>query len=130
MLIASPLPYLSRSYLTRIAPVIYGGGMRRNGAPARSELERLLEYRPNLIDSFQQVYAISWWTSLSLLHRVTAPTLVLSGADDPLVPVQNAQMLARRIPHAPLELIPHGGHLWMLERPEASAALVGEFLSG
>jgi poly(3-hydroxyoctanoate) depolymerase len=129
MLVSSPLPYLSRSYLTRIAPVIYGGGMRR-GASARCELERLLEYRPNLIDSLQQVYAISWWTSLSWLHRVTAPTLVLSGADDPLVPVQNARLLARQIPHARLELIPDAGHLWMLEYPEASAALVGEFLSG
>jgi poly(3-hydroxyoctanoate) depolymerase len=130
MLVSSPLPYLSRSYLTRIAPVIYGGGVRRGGASARCELERLLEYRPNLIDSLQQVYAISWWTSLSWLHRVTAPTLVLSGADDPLVPVQNARLLARQIPHARLELIPDAGHLWMLEHPEASAALVGEFLSG
>jgi poly(3-hydroxyalkanoate) depolymerase len=126
MLVSSPLPYLSRSYLTRIAPVIYGGGMRRG----LYEVERLPQYRPNLIDSFQQLYAISWWTSLSWLHRITAPTLVLSGADDPLVPVRNAHLLARQIPHARLELIPDGGHLWMLEHPEASAALVGEFLSG
>ena len=130
MLVSSPLPYLSRSYLTRIAPVIYGGGMRRGGASARRELERLLGYRPNLIDSLQQVYAISWWTSLSWLHRVTAPTLVLCGADDPLVPAQNARLLARQIPRARLELVPDAGHLWMLEQPEASASLVGEFLSG
>jgi poly(3-hydroxyoctanoate) depolymerase len=130
MLVSSPLPYLSRSYLTRIAPVIYGGGMRRGGASAGRELARLLGYRPNLIDSLQQVYAISWWTSLSWLHRVTAPTLVLSGADDPLVPVHNARLLARQIPRARLELVPDAGHLWMLEQPEASAALVGEFLSG
>jgi pimeloyl-ACP methyl ester carboxylesterase len=78
----------------------------------------------------EQLYAISWWTSLSWLHRVTAPTLVFCGTEDPLVPVQNAHLLARRIPRARLELIARGGHLWMLEHPEASAALVDEFLSG
>jgi pimeloyl-ACP methyl ester carboxylesterase len=55
---------------------------------------------------------------------------VLSGTGDPLVPVQNAQLLARQIPRARLELIPGGGHFWTLEQPEASAALVEEFLSG
>jgi pimeloyl-ACP methyl ester carboxylesterase len=44
--------------------------------------------------------------------------------------VHNARLLARQIPHAQLELVPDAGHLWMLEQPEASAALVGEFLSG
>ncbi len=129
-LVSSPLPFLSRTYLTRIAPVVYGGEWRRGRATAPRELGRWLEYSPNLIGSFQQLYAISWWTSLPWLHRITAPTLVFSGTEDPLVPVQNAQLLARQIPRARLELIPGGGHFWMLEQPEASAALVDEFLSG
>lgn len=77
-----------------------------------------------------QLYAISWRTSLPWLHRITAPTLVVSGAADPLVPVQNARLLARQIPHARFELIPDGGHLWLLEHPEASAGLIDDFLSG
>ncbi len=129
-LVSSPLPFLSRTYLTRIAPVVYGGEWRRGRATAPRERGRWLEYSPNLIGSFQQLYAISWWTSLPWLHRITAPTLVFSGNQDPLVPVQNAHLLARQIPRARLELIPGGGHFWMLEQPEASAALVDEFLSG
>jgi poly(3-hydroxyalkanoate) depolymerase len=129
-LVSSPLPYLSRTYLTRFAPVIYGGERRRGGAPARRELARWLDCSPNPMGCLEQLYAISWWTSLHWLHRVTAPTLVFCGTQDPLVPVQNAHLLARRIPRARLELIPRGGHLWMLEHPEASAALVDEFLSG
>jgi poly(3-hydroxyoctanoate) depolymerase len=129
-LVSSPLPYLSRTYLTRFAPVIYGGEWRRGGAPARRELTRWLDFSPNPMGCLEQLYAISWWTSLPWLHRVTAPTLVFCGAKDPLVPVQNAHLLARQIPHARLELIPGSGHLWMLEHPEASAALVDEFLSG
>jgi poly(3-hydroxyalkanoate) depolymerase len=129
-LVSSPLPYLSRTYLTRIAPLVYGGEWRRGGATAPRELARWLEHSPNLMGHFQQLYAISWWTSLPWLHHVTAPTLVLSGTGDPLVPVQNAHLLARQIPRARLELIPGGGHFWILEQPEASAALVEEFLSG
>jgi poly(3-hydroxyoctanoate) depolymerase len=109
--------------------VIYGGELRRGGAPARRNVARWLDYSPDLMDCLAQMYAISWWTSLPWLHRVIAPTLVLSGAADPLVPVHNAYLLARHIPNARLALIPDGGHLWMLERPEASAALVDEFLS-
>jgi pimeloyl-ACP methyl ester carboxylesterase len=44
--------------------------------------------------------------------------------------VQNARLLARQIPDARLELIPGGGHLWLLEHPETSAALIDGFLSG
>jgi poly(3-hydroxyalkanoate) depolymerase len=129
-LVSSPLPYLSRTYLTAIAPLVYGGEWRSGAATAPRELARWLEHSPNLLGHFQQLYAISWWTSLPWLHRVTAPTLVLSGTGDPLVPVQNAHLLARQIPHARLELIPGGGHFWILEQPEASAALVEEFFSG
>jgi poly(3-hydroxyoctanoate) depolymerase len=129
-LVSSPLPYLSKTYLTAIGPAVYGGEWRRDGGTAPRELARWLEHSPNLIGHFQQLYAISWWTSLPWLHRVTAPTLVLSGTGDPLVPVQNAYLLARQIPRARLELIPGGGHFWTLEQPEASAALVEEFLSG
>jgi pimeloyl-ACP methyl ester carboxylesterase len=130
-LVCSPWPYLSRTYLTRIAPVIYGGEWGRRGTgPAQREFARWLGYSPNLIDSYLQAYAISWWTSLPWLHRITAPTLVVSGAADPLVPVQNARLLARQIPDARLELIPGGGHLWLLEHAETSAALIDGFLSG
>jgi pimeloyl-ACP methyl ester carboxylesterase len=130
MLVSSPLAYLSKTYLECVAPVIFGGEARRGGALSRPDLGRWLHFSPGLTDCLQQMYAISWWTSLPWLHRVTAPTLVVSGTQDPLVPMQNAHLLARRIPGARLELIPGGGHLWMLEHPGASAALVEEFLSG
>lgn len=44
------------------------------------------------------------------LPRITAPTLVLHGEHDPLIPVAAAHDLARRIPGARLEIIPGWGH--------------------
>ncbi|MCM2309880.1 MAG: alpha/beta hydrolase [Steroidobacteraceae bacterium] len=45
-----------------------------------------------------------------LLQQITAPTLVLHGADDPLVPVAAGQDTAAHIPGAQLEVIPGMGH--------------------
>lgn len=44
------------------------------------------------------------------LPRIAAPTLVIHGQDDPLIPVAAARDLARRIPGARLEILPGWGH--------------------
>ncbi|MFN3862031.1 MAG: alpha/beta fold hydrolase [Roseateles sp.] len=44
------------------------------------------------------------------LPHIQAPTLVLHGADDALIPVAAAHDLARRIPGAKLDIIPGWGH--------------------
>jgi pimeloyl-ACP methyl ester carboxylesterase len=75
-----------------------------------------------------QPYAISGWTSLRWLGTLPQPTLVLAGDDDPIVPLVNARILARRIPRASLQVIHGGGHLFILERPAATADLVAGFL--
>jgi pimeloyl-ACP methyl ester carboxylesterase len=46
----------------------------------------------------------------SILGRITAPTLILHGADDPLVPVAAAYDLHRRIPGSRLEVYRGMGH--------------------
>jgi pimeloyl-ACP methyl ester carboxylesterase len=45
-----------------------------------------------------------------LLRRIQAPTTIIHGQEDPLVPVAAAHDLARHIPHAQLEIIPGMGH--------------------
>ena len=44
------------------------------------------------------------------LHRIHAPTLVLHGERDVLVPAANAELLARCIPDAELRILPDAGH--------------------
>lgn len=58
---------------------------------------------------------------LTNLENIQAPTVVLHGADDPLVPVESAQELADLIPGAELRLIPGLGH-------EIPRPLVPEFV--
>ena len=61
------------------------------------------------------------------LERVTAPALVLWGARDRQVPIDDAFEYARRL-RAPLRTIADCGHLLVGERPDACADAIGAFL--
>jgi pimeloyl-ACP methyl ester carboxylesterase len=65
---------------------------------------------------------------LSLLLRITVPTLLLSGSDDAWSPVSQQQSIRRRIPHATLFEIHGAGHMAPLERPDAVAVALREWL--
>lgn len=63
------------------------------------------------------------------LSRIAAPTLVLWGRDDRLLPVASAHRLVREIPGAKLEIM-DAGHTPHEELPRELVALVSEFLEG
>jgi pimeloyl-ACP methyl ester carboxylesterase len=53
------------------------------------------------------------------LHRITAPTLVVWGAEDRFAQPSYANLFVERIPGARLEMIPNAGHLIGAEQAEA-----------
>jgi pimeloyl-ACP methyl ester carboxylesterase len=63
----------------------------------------------------------SMWT---LAPRITAPTLVVWGADDKLVTVRKAPRTARLIPRGRLLVLPRTGHVAQMERPGTVARAV------
>ena len=62
------------------------------------------------------------------LQDVQAPTLILFGEHDKVVPPANADLLAREIPGATIKMLPNAGHMFPVEAPQAAAAAVVEFL--
>ncbi|NJP23672.1 alpha/beta hydrolase [Microbispora hainanensis] len=58
-----------------------------------------------------------------LLPHVSAPTLIVSSADDRIVPPHHQRELARLIPHAELVTVP-GGHGLPFEDPAAFTAVI------
>ena len=62
------------------------------------------------------------------IHRIQAPTLVLWGKQDRLVPPAYAQEFARRIPGSKVEIIDQAGHVLGLEHPARLAELTEQFL--
>jgi poly(3-hydroxyoctanoate) depolymerase len=127
--LATPRRYLQPDYFRRVAGDLYGGEARRDpDAMLHGSLARFAHV-PSPGGYLSQLFAIAGWTSLPWLRRLAAPTLVIAGDDDPIVPLANGRILARLIPDARLHVVAGGGHLFLLERPTEMAAVVTGFLS-
>ena len=83
---------------------------------------------PHPLGSRRQWEAIQGWSAFERLGEIAAPTLVLHGAEDQLIPVGNAEVLASRIPRAELLILEGTGHVIDSERPEAVSAAVLDFV--
>jgi pimeloyl-ACP methyl ester carboxylesterase len=62
------------------------------------------------------------------LHRVAAPTLIIWGAEDRLIPASYATDLAGRISGSRVELVSGAGHMVTVERPDEVARLLEQLL--
>ncbi len=63
------------------------------------------------------------------LGTISAPTLVVAGADDPAAPPEEAGLIRDSIPNASLEVIPDAAHLANIEQPEAVTQAILDHLS-
>lgn len=108
------------------------GGFNRGDARAKAvtlELLKLADPRPS-----GEVLAtgLAWLRDIDLRLQaplVKAPTLLIHGAADPLMPVGAAQALAALIPGARLEVLADCAHAPFMSRPAEFAALLHAFLN-
>jgi 3-oxoadipate enol-lactonase len=63
------------------------------------------------------------------LGAISAPTLVIAGADDPAAPPDQAELIRDSIPNADLEVISDAAHLANMEQPEAITQAILDHLS-
>ena len=95
---------------------------------------------PAAVEGFlapQALHTDTWSASRALavadprteLESVRCPALVLWGASDTLVPVEDGIEFARRL-RAPLRTIPDCGHLLIGERPDVCLDAIRDFLDG
>ena len=71
--------------------------------------------------------ALAVWDHRDRLGAITAPTLVVAGADDLATPVEQARTIAEGIPGARLEVVP-GAHLATMESAGVVTPLLTEHL--
>lgn len=67
--------------------------------------------------------------STPLLARVSVPTLVITGAEDEMIPVDESRRMASAVKGATLVIIPGAGHLSNLEQPDAFNDALNTFLT-
>ncbi len=127
-LLATPLRYYSPRFLRATAHRMYGPVTDPDGRLMHQQVNARRSRPPTLWGYASQLYATAAWTSLPWLHRVTAPTLILTGGKDPIVPPINARILGARIPNATVHVIPDAGHLMLMDRVVPCAEMITSFL--
>ena len=102
-------------------PYMYGERTRRRRADRiGQDIERRLEPEaPSLTTHVQQLTAAGSHRTEHRLDEIAAPTLVVHGADDVLLPVENGRTLAAGIPDAELRVWPGAGHFYPTDEPRA-----------
>jgi pimeloyl-ACP methyl ester carboxylesterase len=89
-------------------------------------LKRCAPRRATYIAQLRGIFA---WEAHSRLRQITAPTLVVHGVSDRLIPPRNGELIAAAIPGARLAMIPGAGHMFGTDQPELSQQVIGEFLA-
>jgi poly(3-hydroxyalkanoate) depolymerase len=124
---ATPRRYLDPAYLGEFAADLYGGS-------ARSDPDRVSElmHGQNRVGPRRgyvyQLAAGLGWTSLPFLPLIRQPTLILSGDDDPLIPLVNARVMNKLIRRSQLHVY-HDGHLGLVTKAAELAPVVNRFLA-
>lgn len=75
-----------------------------------------------------QAAAVEAFDASDRLDELTLPTLVLHGTEDRVLPVENGDLLADRLPNADYERVDGGSHLFFIEERGRVNERVREFL--
>ena len=113
----------------RVLELFYSPRYRREHAEeARERIQSYFPLRTPPDAYGRQLMACLTFDAYDRLPQIAAPTLVINGAEDALIPPENSRIMAQRIPGAELVLFPETGHLFFHELPEEADAAVTDFL--
>jgi pimeloyl-ACP methyl ester carboxylesterase len=108
-----------------IAALLFSPEFRRDQPDrVRWLLQHFTRYRPTVHGVTAHWWASFFHDTVSRLHEIRSPTLIIHGERDAMSPPANAQLLAARIPAAELAIVPGAGHAYALERPRDSLELL------
>ncbi len=121
----TPRRFLDHHYAAAIAGDLYGGTARDDPSVVEKLFDRQL-MAGSRVGYLHQLLAGMVWTSLFALPLVRQETLIIAGLDDPVVPVANARIMARLLPHATLHLH-SGGHVDLITNAAELAPVIESF---
>jgi 3-oxoadipate enol-lactonase len=117
--------------IRRVVPFLYSEGYRRDHSEEIEEFVRRRLARPVSAQSNAwQLAAAVGHAAWDRLSTIGAPTLVIAGDGDKVVPTVNSRRIAQRIPGAKLVILPGAPHRLFAENAEAFNREVVTFLQG
>ena len=121
----TPRRFLDHNYAATIAGDLYGGTVRNDASLIKQLFDRQL-MAGSRVGYLHQLLAGAVWTSLFALPLVRQRTLIIAGHDDPVVPVANAKIMARLLPHATVYMHA-GGHVDLITNAAELAPVIESF---
>ena len=112
---------------TAILPYIYDASTQQALIDEDVNLRR--NWLPSPEGYTAQLQAIRAWGAYSRIAQITAPTLVIHGRSDGLIPAGNGELIARRIPGASLVVLEHAGHMFLTDQTVRAMKEILAFLS-
>jgi pimeloyl-ACP methyl ester carboxylesterase len=121
---------IDRSVNPALLDVLFSPGfLADHGSELAAAFQSMADYPPTSPEAYQaQLRAVAAHDTYDRLPDISAPTLVLHGTDDPLLPVGNGRILAERIPGAKLVLLEGARHAYFLEKQAEADTAVLDFL--
>jgi pimeloyl-ACP methyl ester carboxylesterase len=100
-----------------------------HGPPRLKELatQRMAETRPPVLHG--DFLACDNFNVMDRLDKITAPTLILCGAEDKMTPLKFSNYLRDGIRDAELKIVDGAGHMVVLEQPDVIAGALIQFLN-
>ncbi len=110
-----------------MAPYIYDAGTPRERlAEDLAVREGKFTTPENFMRQLQAI--MSWQGTYQRLPNITAPTLVIGGKNDQLIPCANSKIIADRIPNAELVELENSSHIYTTDQPKKSVGVILGFL--
>jgi 3-oxoadipate enol-lactonase len=91
-------------------------------------IEKFIEHPNTPQGLIRQAGTIMSFDAYDRLPQIKAPTLVIHGDADRLIPVENARIMASRIPNSELAILEKMGHLFPYETFDESNGIILDFL--
>jgi 3-oxoadipate enol-lactonase len=92
---------------------------RHHGERIAQDIAERIEHRAETLAYMHQVAAAATHNTSGRLGQIEAPTLIVHGEEDLIMPPQNANHLAGAIPNAELKMWPDAAHLYTTDEPQA-----------
>jgi 3-oxoadipate enol-lactonase len=113
----------------KMLPKMLAGGNVESGAEVVRELKSIMDACPAQTIQFALAAMRDRIDYTPTLARIAAPTLIIAGESDVLVPPAQSQEMHKSIRGSTISIIPAAGHMAPMEQPQQVSRAIRQFLT-
>jgi pimeloyl-ACP methyl ester carboxylesterase len=122
-------PAMRQRVIAAVLPGLVGGTTLGHRPEVVDQVTTLIEAAEPATVAWCQRAIADRGDAFDVLRNTDVPAVVIAGAEDALVPAEEARQMADALPHGELVVVPGAGHLAALEAPAEVSAALTELLS-